>query len=232
MPFVYLDSLCQLRLPATAGRRGEKQHPMKTRVFFTGFFLTFFTISTFIVNSNSQEAFAKVDTTWNWVDASGLRQGNWIITAQMCKRDDYGYAQAVVKTGTYLNSNREGEWVEYNPGGIKKAWMNFKSDLLHGGAKYYYNDGLLYMEMNYSRGIPDGIAKKYYRDGTLWTEFTWKNGRIDGPAKTYYPSGKLCEEGMWQFNGWGGEYKIYREDGSLKRTEHKPYILVLSDAVF
>lgn len=170
------------------------------------FFATTGLLALLLVVSLSQIARAQGTEPTNCIDAGGLRQGHWKITAQMLHSSSFPLPYSIVIEGNYVDSKREGIWVEYNVDRTTKATWTYKNDVI------------------------DGLYKTYYADGTLWTEFTWTEGQLQGPAKTYYPNGNLYEEGTWQDDFWVGEYKIYTESGALKRTENKPFGIHFSDS--
>lgn len=185
----------------------------------------------------------------NVVDASGKRQGYWVITAGMMKLGSPWAPDQIVREGNYVDSYCTGTWIEYDSNGLKIAERIYDEDHHHLLLKQF-KDARLIAETNYRYSVyyypvvtqinnetwnhkiareyafHEGVAKKYYPDGTLWTEMTWKDGRLDGPAKTYYTNGQLCEEGWWQHSGWIGGYKLYSKNGKLLQEIPQPTVVV------
>jgi len=182
-------------------------------------------VSTALFTNRFQDAYALPDDqALNTLDAKGLRQGHWVITANMAHQVGYAQANSAVQEGNYIDDKREGVWIMYYPSGNKSAELTFRNNQLNGEAKRFSENGVVIAETNYFNGFPKGVEKKYYPDGKLWTEFTWSEGRIKGEAATYYPNGKLCEIGNWVYAGWSGEYKLYYDNGNLYKSESKPLV--------
>jgi antitoxin component YwqK of YwqJK toxin-antitoxin module len=137
----------------------------------------------------------------NVVDASGKRQGHWLITAAMAKQHTTNPAR-VVQEGAYVDSKRTGGWTTYDDDGTIRNKINYVNDRPDGMALYYAPDGKLVCEVPFIDGVRSGTGKFYYPDGNVKMEMTWTNGRIDGPAKTFSPHGKVCEKGTWRHNYW------------------------------
>lgn len=213
--------------------------PMKKFLLALPFILAIASIN--ISDSRSQtDKYYRDGKPLNCVDANGMRQGYWKITAGMMKFGSPWTPDQIVREGNYVDSYCTGTWIEYDSNGSKIAERIYDEDHHHLLLKQF-EDARLIAETNYQYSvhyypvviqfnneslkqksareyaIHEGIAKKYYPDGTLWTEMTWKDGRLDGPAKTYYPSGKLCEEGIWHYNYWVGNYTVYNEEGGVDR---------------
>ncbi len=67
------------------------------------------------------------DTTINFVDNKGKKQGHWIV-----KNSDNrlpGFApEAKIEEGSYKDGKKEGEWIEYNADGSIRSRVIFKDD--------------------------------------------------------------------------------------------------------
>lgn len=138
----------------------------------------------------------------NVVDASGKRQGHWLITAGMLELKDDWQPPQVVSEGNYLNGYKTGVWTTYDRSGQKRVDESFEA------------------------GVRNGQSIIYYPDGKPLMQITWTKGRIDGPAKTFYPDGKVCEEGTWRFDYWQEEYRLFDRNGHLRVQELKPVQLL------
>ena len=62
----------------------------------------------------------------NWIDATGKRQGHWIIFGRMQKNSTYT-SEAKVEEGNYKDDLKDGEWTFYNPDGSVKGTLLYKS---------------------------------------------------------------------------------------------------------
>jgi len=141
----------------------------------------------------------------NMVDASGLRQGHWIITWEMI----YGKvapgpmnAAGIAYEGNYIDSRREELWTTYHPNQVKASEIHYTADKRNGSAAYFSTAGNLNLRMHFTNDIPDSVMTFYYPSGTVLATYTWNNGHLDGPAKTYWDDGRLCEEGIWKHGYW------------------------------
>jgi hypothetical protein len=154
-----------------------------------------------------QFSLAKTSGTgpFNLIDASGLRQGHWIITWQMIFGEVVPgpmNAAGIAFEGNYIDSRREELWTTYHPNQIKASEINYKADKRSGLATYFSTAGDLKLLMHFTNDVPDSTMTFYYPDGSVSATFTWNNGRLDGPAKTYWDDGRLCEEGIWKHGYW------------------------------
>ncbi len=141
----------------------------------------------------------------NMIDASGKRQGHWMITWEMV----YGQnipgplnRTGIAAEGDYLDSRREGHWDFYHPNQVKSADVSYSKGLRDGNSVSYSKTGNVQLKMLFRNDLPDSVMTFYYPDGTVLATYTWSNGKLDGPAKTYWDDGRLCEEGIWKHGYW------------------------------
>ncbi len=69
------------------------------------------------------------DTSINYIDEKGHKQGHWIITNNTTHLPGYG-DRAKVEEGYYKDGKKEGEWTEYNADGSTRSKVIYKDDSL------------------------------------------------------------------------------------------------------
>lgn len=172
----------------------------------------------------------------NYVDANGKRQGHWIITGAM-KRDGAYRNDEVYEKGNYVDSRKEGKWLQYYPGGSLKSeiWYvqgrptgfcrtfyidtlqcegAFKSNRWTGDYKFYYPSGQLYQHFHFdSLGRRNGMQYWFWPNGQPMGEGNYTNGKENGWQKSYYENGKLKSE-MFYIDGVidSARQKLYPEN--------------------
>lgn len=67
---------------------------------------------------------ANMSSGINYADASGRREGKWIIYGKMSGNAAYNPTGKFME-GEYKEGEKEGEWIEYNPDGTVKRKVNF-----------------------------------------------------------------------------------------------------------
>lgn len=167
----------------------------------------------------------------NVVDAKGLRQGYWKLSAAITHNAGYMPNQ-IVSEGNFTDSKFDGVWIHYYSNGNVAGEVSWKKGRRHGITKYFLENAVIKSSCEFREHKRDGKMTTYYPDGKILMEYTWSEGRINGPAKTYYPNGNVCEEGTWKGNCWSGNYKLYNTNGTLKREVHLPVIWLPEDATF
>jgi len=133
---------------------------------------------------------------------------------------------------------RNGSWVDYYPGGIKKAEGEYRNNRRSGRWVFYTETGRTEQEGEYRNGLENGTWKWYYPDGSLWREEEYFNGKEDGMATEYAEDGSIIaqgdyvegeKEGEWTYVVGDhqekgsylvglreGEWNHFYEDGTLK----------------
>lgn len=152
----------------------------------------------------------------NATDASGKRQGYWIIKGSMA--NDRNYApEAVVEEGNYVNNLKEGLWKKYWPNGKLKSEINYSFGKPEGEYSTYYENGQLEERANWINGKNVGKFNRFYDNGNPQQEFYFAdNGKRNGIQKYYYDNGKMALEVSIVNGAEEGVMKRYNMDGSLK----------------
>jgi antitoxin component YwqK of YwqJK toxin-antitoxin module len=133
---------------------------------------------------------------------------------------------------------KQGEWLEFYPGGAIKTERNYRNDLLHGYYKEYDERGRLLVTLLYDNGKVTGteidnsaeidIENRYDESGKLIYSGPFKEGipvgihreyNSDGSvriAKIYNDNGVLISEGIVDDEGnRNGPWKDFSADGTV-----------------
>lgn len=145
----------------------------------------------------------------NEIDASGKRQGYWIITGIMQK--DRSYAnEAKVEEGNYKDSQKTGAWKAYYPTGKNKNEFTYVNNRPNGHAVLYNENGTKAEEGNWVGTRWVGDYHLYYEDGTERQAFNYNQvGQRDGKQIYKNPNNTLaCEVTVkaGKEEGWKKEY--------------------------
>jgi antitoxin component YwqK of YwqJK toxin-antitoxin module len=99
-------------------------------------------------------------------------------------------------TGTKDNNGKpNGSWNCTYPGGKKQNDVNYKSGVLNGVRKEYFEDGVtLRLEVTYQDGELNGVAKEYYSNSQLKYQGTYNKGVPKGVHREYGEDGKQTLE--------------------------------------
>ncbi len=101
--------------------------------------------------------------------------------------------------GSFVNGQKEGEWLSY-----------FSNKVL-SNKKIYVNDEL------------DGISKRYNKEGVLVENTTYVNGELNGQDTDYHPNGKKSVETMYLDGKKHGKATYYDEEGSVVMFRYFDY---------
>jgi antitoxin component YwqK of YwqJK toxin-antitoxin module len=85
-----------------------------------------------------------------------------------------------------------------------------------GGWSCTYPDGKKLNDITYKSGVLNGVRKEYFEDGkTLRLEVTYLDGELNGVAKEYYSNAQLKYTGTFVKGVPTGIHTEYGEDGKL-----------------
>ncbi|QGW29041.1 toxin-antitoxin system YwqK family antitoxin [Phnomibacter ginsenosidimutans] len=113
-------------------------------------------------------------------------------------------------------SSRGGLVLERNKSGVVIAELNYAADsVLHGPAKYYYDNAVLSDSLFYLNGLREGLHYHYDSLGNLESIIQFKKGQQDGTASWFYPDGSLQEKGFWWKGDAYGNYYWYFRNGKM-----------------
>lgn len=152
--------------------------------------------------------------TINRVDATGLKQGKWIVFNKNNAVADFP-ENAIVEELLYKDNKKEGLRKQYYSNGKVKSEVNFKNNRPTGYSKFYYPNGNIAEEGNWVYGGWDGKYKNYYEAGPLSEDFSFSYGKKEGLQKQYHPNGKMKMEGTWKNGVPDGIVKEFNEEGAL-----------------
>jgi antitoxin component YwqK of YwqJK toxin-antitoxin module len=158
--------------------------------------------------------------TINFVDATGKKQGKWIIFNRTKKLPQYP-ADAKVEEGKFTDSRKVGKWIEYYPNGNPKNRITFENGRPNGYAIMYHENGKISEEGMWKNNRWVGEYKMYYENGQVMQEFKFNaTGKREGPQKYYYENGQVMIEGNWQEGKESGIVKEYYENGDIKAEKN------------
>ena len=151
----------------------------------------------------------------NTVDATGLKQGTWIIQGSMLKDPTYS-ASAKVEEGVYLNNEREGMWKRYYPNGAVRSEISYQSGKPEGPYKLYYANGKVEETGRWHDGKQTDRFQRYHSNGILKEELSYdQEGNRHGRQQYYHENGTLALEVDMQLGAEHGMQKRYDEQGQL-----------------
>ncbi len=161
-------------------------------------------------------SFAGADT--NTVDASGLKQGYWIVFNTIKKLPNYP-ADAKVEEGNYADSKKMGIWKTFFPNGALKGEITYINNRASGYAKMYQENGKLLEEGVWENNRWVGEYKSYHENGQTFYDFNYtKTGKRQGEQTYYYENGQLMMRGEMKDGKETGTWAGYYENGD-KREE-------------
>lgn len=152
--------------------------------------------------------------TINKEDASGMKNGHWMIFNKTKKLPDYTDDQ-LVEEGDYVNNKKDGIWIQYYNSGKKKNEITYSGGKPTGYAKFYYKSGIVSEEGNWINGKWDGNYKYYYESGQIAYDWQFVNGKREGHQLYYYENGRVNYDGNWKNGQEDGELKEYNDKGQL-----------------
>ncbi len=157
-----------------------------------------------------------VDSTINYTDENGKRQGYWVFTNEMvngeCEDDEQK-----IKEGKYTNSRKNGIWKEYFCNENFKSKINYVNNRPNGYAIVFHENGNIKEEGEWKNNRWVGAYKLYYSNGNVQQEFNFNaTGKRTGNQKYYYENGALMIEGTWSAGKESGIVTEYYENGDVR----------------
>ena len=147
-------------------------------------------------------------TGYNKVDASGMKQGQWLKM----------WNNGVVKyKGFFKNDKPTGVFNYYYPSGKLKSVMTFSEDGSKAHNIAYHENGKKMAEGNFVNQKKMGVWKYFSDvDEKLVSEENYKNGLREGKSTTYYiDKGKPFEVTEYVKGIKNGEWVKYFMDGQI-----------------
>lgn len=179
--------------------------------------LLFITCKIAIAQSTSP---VKNDTTLNYTDETGKKQGKWIILNKMIHKPEYTDEQKV-EEGKFLDSKKTGIWKEYYPNNNVKSKITYENNRPSGYAIMYHDNGKIKEEGLWKNNRWVGDYKLYYENGQVQQDFKFSStGKRTGEQKYYYENGQVNIEGNWAEGKEAGVVKEYYENGDIKEEKN------------
>jgi len=163
-----------------------------------------------------------VADTLNATDATGKRQGKWIILNKMLEKPKQEYKpEQKVEEGKYVDNKKTGKWLEYFPNSVLKSKITYENNRPNGYAIMYHDNGKIREEGLWKNNRWVGEYKLYYENGEVQQEFLFNEaGKRAGPQKYYYENGQIMIEGNWNNGKEAGLVKEYYENGDVKSEKY------------
>lgn len=158
--------------------------------------------------------------TINKVDATGKKQGKWVLYGKHKPGSCYA-PDKKVENGSYQDNRKVGIWFEYFCNGNVKAKLTFVNGRPDGYAQMFHENGKISEEGNWKNNRWVGNYKLYYDNGQVQHEFVFNNsGKRDGPQKYFYENGQVAIEGNFVGGKETGLIKEYYETGDIKAEKN------------
>ncbi|MCW3083406.1 MAG: hypothetical protein JWP12_772 [Bacteroidetes bacterium] len=158
--------------------------------------------------------------TINVTDATGKKQGKWVVTNATLHKPCYTDDQ-VVEEGKYIDSKKTGPWKEYYCNKNIKSVITYENNRPSGYAKMYNENGKIKEEGMWKNNRWIGDYKLYYDNGQVQQAFKFNaSGKREGPQVYYHENGQVMIEGNWAEGKEAGELKEYYPNGDIKSIKN------------
>lgn len=117
-------------------------------------------------------------------------------------------------SGKYLARKKTGEWL-YRRGDILLLKEGYADGLLNGAVTRYFKAGGVAEVKNWKSGVLSGEWKLFYDNGKVRLQAFYVNGKVEGQAKSYNYEGNLVAEGEYKNNLKEGVWHFYDKTGKL-----------------
>jgi len=141
-------------------------------------------------------SYAKLFHPTGKIMAKGKYVGESIKDSVWLYYDDLG---VMMSKETYTNGKKNGKALVYFPNGKLAEEKNFKSDVLHGNMKQYYDGTKVKSEANYIEGKQEGKSVFYFPNGIAAATGFYKNGLKNGPWIYKNQEGKVTEKELYEY---------------------------------
>jgi hypothetical protein len=128
----------------------------------------------------------------------------------------------LLSDGFYHLEKKDSLWYNYAPSGELISAENYKNDLLHGKAVYYYKEGQVLehklqveRKVNYQAGKLHGVYQAYFYNGKLKQEGTFEKGLKQGIWTEYNSAGQKVATMKYDKDLLHGWLYTFNKDGSL-----------------
>lgn len=118
------------------------------------------------------------------------------------------------ETGYFLDGQKTGLWLTYQPDGRIAQLQHFVAGKLNGPVLVFDQRGQITSQTDYADGLLDG-NKSVFKFGNVQEEVPYVKGKMHGTMKKYYPNKKLMEEIDYKNNVQDGYYRHYNEEGVM-----------------
>lgn len=95
----------------------------------------------------------------------------------------------------------------------------YRSGVLEGEYKCWYDNGQLYEQSFYRNGKLEGERKAWYENGQIWSSEFYKNGKADGRCISWYGNGQIIIRSFFRDGKHDGKRNYWRADGQIWRQE-------------
>jgi antitoxin component YwqK of YwqJK toxin-antitoxin module len=119
----------------------------------------------------------------------------------------------------FKNGQPEGPAKEYTYGGNLTAYKEYRSGVLHGVSKSFYEHrpGRMLEKSRYENGKKHGLSEWFDEKGNPIARYQYANGLFEGEQLTYYGNGEIMTKEMYHLN-IPESYQAFYENGQLKES--------------
>ncbi len=186
------------------------------KIFTSIFLLTIF----FTASSQSFELLNNGKDTINLIDATGKKQGKWVVLGKHKPGDCYKSEQKI-EEGAYKVNRKVGQWLEYYCNNNTKSQLTFINGRPDGYAIMFYENGNKKEEGDWKNNKWVGNYKLYYENGQVQHDFKFNQGGKREGLQTYnYDNGQVAVQGNFANGKESGQIKEFYETGDLKATKN------------
>ncbi len=119
-------------------------------------------------------------------------------------------------SGKYLDKKKNGEW-KYRKENQLVMKEEYLDNRLDGTVVKYSASGAVIEIKNWKTGVLSGEWKLFYDNGRIRLQASWLNGKLDGVIKSYDYEGMLIVEGSYKNNQKEGTWCYYDKAGKLEK---------------
>lgn len=184
---------------------------MKRTTLFYPVYLILLVMLLFAQTTSANNLFNEINKT----DASGQRQGYWIIKGDMVNDPVYK-PESKVEEGRYTDNRKEGVWKKYWPNGKLRSEINYFKGRPTGEYHLFYENGKTEEHGSWSSNKNTGDFKRFYDNGNPQQHFLFTDdGKRNGLQKYFHENGKMALEVNIVNGAESGVMRRYNPDGSL-----------------
>ena len=95
-----------------------------------------------------------------------------------------------------LQTEIDGEWMEWHVDGQKLSKITYKGGKREGESIDWHKNGHMKSKGEYKNGKLEGKYTTWHANGKMQLEAMYKNGKLEGQCTTWYPNGTMVASSM------------------------------------